>query len=296
MSDLFKNLFLKIFSPILISLNIISTPVQLPAKAQPIAITIEDKKDSLIIISNQAPTNKPVEVKPSKTTPIKKQKAEVEVKKEIAETIQPTQEIKKTEQPIIINQAPVILIPEIQNQNNSYLPPIINESQSPTQIPAPAPAPILFQISLNNNFKNPSYKAGNSGHHLASFLLTAATEAINGLQIKSISLQKNNNPDFDIRNLKIFSNGRQLANIKTDVQDSEDQIVFLLSSSMDMVSGGSYTLDVYGDISSSTNLGKYPHVIDLIDGEVFAWKNYQLEKIQWPSTVIKGQDITIINE
>lgn len=190
-------------------------------------------------------------------------------------------------------------IEAIANQNFIKKSGSFKTLKRPLPPPLP-PAPPLLTISLNKNFPNPSYAAGGSGYKLASFILTVAPEAPVGVVIKSLLVDKDHNPDFDIQNLKIFRGDSQLANIQVTIQDWESEIRFPCVDSCTkptkledrLVIGSSYTLNIYGDILNTTRAGIHRSVIDLISGSAFLRRGDPPESIEWPS-IIEGQDITI---
>jgi len=115
-------------------------------------------------------------------------------------------------------------------------------------------------VAKNTSFGNPTYVAGASDVKLASFTVTGSSAE--GGKISTLTVNKDDNSDMDIQNLKIVVSGTQFGSTKPTVGDSAT-VTFSATSPVIVSAGTSVDIDVYADILSTTATGTQTSVIDL---------------------------------
>ena len=119
-----------------------------------------------------------------------------------------------------------------------------------------------LSISVNSAVATQTYALGASGKRLASFSITASSAE--GARVSSLTLDKDIGTDaFDTQNVKVMVGSTQFGATRTTVADGGITMAFSGSSSITVPAGGSVTVDVYGDVLSSSTAATYGATIDV---------------------------------
>ena len=150
--------------------------------------------------------------------------------------------------------------------------------------------------ALNPSFAAPTYVAGANNQRLASFVFTASSAE--GAKISSLGFAKTVNASFDIQNLRVMVGGTQFGTATSIVADTETALSYSGSSPLYVPAGGSITVDLYGDILTSTTAATHSTVFDLsTTSAVGASSNSSITVkaggVAITTTNVQGQNIVI---
>ncbi|MDO8582618.1 MAG: peptidoglycan-binding domain-containing protein [bacterium] len=115
--------------------------------------------------------------------------------------------------------------------------------------------------ALNPSFASPTYVAGANNMRLASFIFTASSAE--GAKISSLTFAKTVNADFDVQNLRVMVGGTQFGTATSIVAATETSLSYSGSNPLIVPAGGSITVDLYGDILTSSTAATHATVFDL---------------------------------
>ncbi len=165
---------------------------------------------------------------------------------------------------------------------------------SKTTCASTPPPPTLkgaVSASINSAFSTPTYVAGVNQVRLASFKLTETT-GNEDMKLLALRFDKDTNTTFDIQNMKVMVDGKQIDSTRAIIGDTEVSLEFDSSEGFSIVKKGGVIVDIYGSILSSTTNGTHTSVFDLINGKVVG-ANPPVVEIN--NTPINGQNVIISN-
>ena len=150
----------------------------------------------------------------------------------------------------------------------------------------------LGNAIINPGFASSSYVIGSSNAKIASFKIennfASSTES---LKITGLSFDKDNNPNFDINNLKVKVGANQFGATQTTITDTGTAIQFTDNTNPLIINAGNYAIvDVYADIATSSVAGDYISPIDLTDWTANGFISNNIVNF---SGVVDGQDIRL---